>query len=177
MRFDVRCVLAASALLAGLALSSPVAAAADPAEGGYAITGASQSRGKYPYLTMESLTARLPKSIAAQLPPADSGRLVIVNAVFRATGGHGELRRLDPGDLQVQWTDAAGRGAAPVVGMHVSKDMITLAGARNFYTSMRSDSYELLAIVPKTARAIDLAQRQPDGSFKPVRKIGLSAAK
>jgi len=176
MRIDFRNVLAASALSVGLALSCPAAAVAE--EGGYAIGRASQSRARYPYLTMESVVAKLPPQIAAQLPPADSGRLVILDVEFRATGGPGELRRLDPADLQVQWTADGARGSAPVLGTHISEDLVSMVGGRGNFLSMASTSYELFAIVPKAARAIDLAQRQADGSFKPVRKnIGLSKAR
>ena len=177
MRVTLQPVLAAAALIA-LACSRPAMAAADP-EGGYAIASASQSRGKYPYLTMESVRARLAARFAAQVPPADSGRLVVLNVDFRATGGRGDLRRLNPADLQVQWTAADGtRASAPVLGTHLGKDLITMVGSSGFYTLMRPDSYEVFAIVPKAARAIDLAQRQGDGTFRTVRtNIRLSAAK
>jgi len=176
MRFEYRYALTALALSAGLAMSSPAAAA----EPGYAISGASQARGKYPHLTVESVSAKLPPAIAAQLPPAGSGRLAMLNLTFRATGGSGELRRLDPADLQVQWADPATgvRGAAPVLGIHLGKDMLTMVGGRGLVISMGSASYELFAIVPKSVRAIDLAQRQPDGSFRPLgKRIGLTAVK
>jgi hypothetical protein len=82
--------------------------------------------------------------------------------------------RLDPAELQVQWE---GGGAAPVLGAHISKDFWAMAGG-GFYTSMRPDKYELFVIVPRTARALDLAQRQPDGSYKLVKaRIALAGVR
>ena len=179
MRATLKLVGAASALSAALAGSWP-AAAADAEPGGYAVSGARQSRGKYPWLTMEAVRAKLAARFAGQVPPADSGRLVILNVDFRATGGgRGMLRKLDPADLQVQWAFADGtRGSAPVLGTHLGKDLITLVGSPGFYTLMQPDTYEVFAIVPKAAPALDLARRQPDGSFKTVKaNVKLSPAK
>jgi len=163
VRFAYRSLLIASALLAAPAV------AADPA--GYAIIGASHARVNYSYLTMDAVAKKVRPDVAAQLPP--DGRLVILNINFRSLGNPSKMVRLDPAELQLQWEG----GSAPVLGAHISKDFWAMAGG-GFYTSMRPDRYELFAIVPRTARALDLHQRQPDGSFKLVKaKIALAAAK
>lgn len=155
------------ALLVASALLAVPAAAQEPA--GYTIIGASHARVNYNYLTMDAVTRKVKPDVAAQLPP--DGRLVILNVNFRALGNPGKMVRLDPAELKVQWE---GGGAAPVLGAHISKDFWAMSGG--FYTSMRPDIYELFAIVPRTARAVELHQRQPDGSFKLVKaKIALSA--
>ena len=159
--FGFRHVSAAAAVAAVLVCAAPAAAA----ETGYSIVGASHSRVNHSYLTVDSVTAKLRPSVASQMPAG--GRLVLLNVMFRATGDSGKMVQLVPSDLQVQWDDAGTRGAAPVLGAHISKDFWAMSGG--FYTSMRPDKYELFAIVPATARALDLAQRQPDGSFKVVK--------
>ena len=163
-RIVYRSLLVASALVAA------PATAADPA--GYAIIGASHARVNYAYLTPGAVTAKLRPEVAAKLP-AD-GRLVILNVNFRSLGSPSKMVRLDPGELQVQWE---GGGAAPVLGAHISRDFLAMGGS-GFYTSMRPDKYELFAIVPRTARSLDLHQKQPDGSYKLVKaKIAISAAR
>ena len=165
MRFDYRLPVIATAILAGL--GAP-AAAADPA--GYAIIGASNAKANYAYLTKEAVAKKVRPGIAAQLP-AD-GRLIILNVNFRATGSTSKMVKLSPADLRVQWDG----GAAPVLGAHISKDYWAMDGG--FYTSMRPDKYELFTIVPSSATAVDLAQRQPDGSYKTVKaRIVLPAPK
>ena len=168
VRLVYRSLLVASALLAAAALAQ------DPA--GYAIIGASHARVNYNYLTMDAVAKKVRPEVAAQLPP--DGRLVILNVNFRSLGNPSKMVRLNPADLQVQWgADAGGPGAAPVLGAHISKEFWAMGGG-GFYTSMRPDKYELFAIVPRTVRALDLHQRQPDGSFKLVKaRIALSAAK
>ena len=164
MRFDYRHLLVASAILAA------PAAAAEPA--GYTIIGVSHARVNYGYLTKEAVTGKLRADVAAKLPP--DGRLVILNVNFRAAGNPDKMVRLDPAALQVQWE---GGGTAPVLGAHISKDFWAIGGS-GFYTSMRPDKYELFAIVPRTARQLELHQRQPDGSFRLVKgKINLPPAR
>jgi hypothetical protein len=164
VRFVYRSLLIASALLAA------PASAQEPA--GYTLIGASHARVNYNYLTMEAVTKKVKPDVAAQLPP--DGRLVILNVNFRSLGNPSKMVRLDPAELQVQWE---GGGAAPVLGAHISKDFWAMAGG-GFYTSMRPDKYELFVIVPRTARALDLAQRQPDGSYKLVKaRIALAGVR
>ena len=169
MRQLYRALLVASAVLA-----APAPAAADPA--GYSIVGASHARVNYKYLTMEEVVKKLRPDVAARLP-AD-GRLVVLNVLFRAAGDADKMAKLTPADLQLQW-GADGPGGtlatAPILGAHISKDFWAM-GSSGFYTSMRPDKYELFAIVPKDARTLDLAQRQPDGTFKVVKaRIAVAA--
>ena len=170
-RLDMRPMLAAAAILSALACSSP--AAAQEEGGGYKIVGAGQAKRTYPYLTVDSVAAKLRPAIAAQLPAAPDRRLVILNVNLLALRNADKMVRLRPADLQVQWNAAGVPGAAPILGAHISKDYMPM-GSEGFYTSMRPDTYELFAIVPQSVQAVDLAQRQPDGSFKPVKKIAIA---
>ena len=163
-----------SLLISSAVLAAP-AAAADPA--GYAIIGASHARVNYSWLTLDAVAKKVRPDVAAQLPP--DGRLVVLNVNVRALRNPGKMVRLDPAELQVRWgTDGGGPGGtAPVLGAHISKDFWAMGGG-GFYTSMRPDNYELFAIVPRTARALDLHQMQPDGSYKLVKaRIALAAAR
>lgn len=156
-----------------LAAASLAAASASPAVAqeapGYSLTGVSQLRNTYSYLTVDSVKAKLRPKIAAQLPAGDANRLVMLNMNFRATGSSSKMVRLDPADLQVQWTADGTRGAAPVLGVHFAKDSISWAGGGGAFTSMRPDRYEMIAIVPASARAVDVALRQADGTYKTVK--------
>jgi len=174
MRTEFHFVLAA--LSAALACTSPAIAA--DGDTGYSITGANQSRANYSYLTVDSVAAKLRPAIAAQVPAPATGRLVILNVNFRAARDPDKMVQLDPADLQVQWTADGARGAAPLLGVHFAKESISWAGGGGAFTSMRPDKYEMVAIVPRSARAVDLALRQADGSFKIVKpNIALSAPK
>src|SRR5687767_13752263 len=128
MRFAFHFVLA---LAAGFG-SSPAAAQDAQGAPGYSIAGASQSRANYSYLSLDSVRAKLRPAIASQLPPAAAGRLVLLNVNFRAAGNPDKMVRLDPADLQVQWTADGARGAAPLVGVHFARDSISWAGGGAF---------------------------------------------
>ena len=163
MLLDVRKILAASVMVSVAVTAWPAAAQAQ--EAGYKIVSASYSKRSYPYLSVDQVTAKLRPSVAAQLPLAEGRRLVLLNVNFLGVRNSGKMVRLDPADLQLQWDHAGARGAAPVLGVHVSKDFMPL-GSSGFYTSMRPDVYEMFAIVPRDVRSLDLAQKQADGSFK-----------
>jgi hypothetical protein len=167
--FHARPTLAVLAALFALTFTTTHAAAAPPPETDYSVSGARVSKRTYPYLTLDSVVGKLRPPLAAQLPPPDARRLVILDVDFRANRGSDKLFKLEPGALQVQWNVDGTPGAAPVLGVHVSKDFMPMAPTGNFYTSMRPDTYELFAIVPNSARSIDLSHRQADGSFKLVK--------
>lgn len=160
--------------LALVAAALPVQLAS--AAGGYSIVTAQHSGKSYPYLTEESVSRRLRPDIALRLPSSAARRLVVLNVKFKSNVA-GQMTKLDPTDLEVQWAAGQAKGSAPVLGVHMSKDFIVMGSGEGFFTSMRPDSYELFAIVPKSARQISLSQRQDDGSFKVVKSnIRLAAA-
>ena len=169
--------LISSIFMAAIATAFAVPAAAQDAPG-YSITGVSQLRKTYSYLTLDSVKAKLRPRIAAQLPAPEAGRLVLLNVNFRAVGNADKMVELNPADLQVQWTADGARGSAPVVGVHFAKDSISWAGGSGVFTSMRPDRYEMIAVVPKSARAVDLALRQADGTYRTVKaNIALAATR
>ena len=77
-----------------------------------AATWVGQSRANYPYLTVDSVRAKLRPAIAAQLPAAADSRLVILNANFRAAGRSDRMVRLDPAGLEPAGGPGSGTGSA-----------------------------------------------------------------
>ncbi len=162
--------------LSAAAMIVPAQSAA--ATGNYAVVDAKASRSTYPYLTAESVAQQLSPKLAGTLPAAASRRLVILNVTFKANGDPKAMVELDPTHLETRWTSPAGKGSAPVLGVHLSKDFIVMGSGAGFFTSMRPDSYEVFAIIPKGVTRLDLAQRQADGSYRLVKaNIAVPAAR
>ena len=136
---------------------------------GYSVLDAKVLRTAYPYLTAQSVAEKLSPAVVQKLPAADVRRLVILDITFKANGDAKAMVELDPTQLEARWANAAGQGSAPALGVHLSRDFIVLGPGAGFLTSMRPDTYQVFAIIPRGITRLHLAQRQSDGGYKVVK--------
>ena len=152
------------ALVLLLPISAASLAQSAPAASAYSVVDAKLSSNSYDYLTVETVTQDLNPKVAMSLPDPSTSRLIILKVTFKAKGDPNDMKELIHSDLEAQWSVGGVAGKSPMIGVHFSKDWIVTGTGGGAYFSMKPSTYEVFTIVPKAAKQINLAMRQPDGS-------------